>query len=74
MLALVEAIRASGAPAVLYDSPAEQKTAEAIAAETGVKVLRLHAIHNITKAEYDAGEDYLSLMKKNIEVLGEALG
>ena len=74
MLALVEAIKASGAPAVLYDSLSEQKTAEAIAAECGVKVLRLHAIHNITKAEYDAGEDYLSLMKQNIEVLKEALG
>lgn len=74
MLTLVEAIKASGAPAVLYDSLSEQKTAEAIAAECGVKVLRLHAIHNITKAEYDAGEDYLSLTKKNIEVLREALG
>lgn len=74
MLALVEAIKTSGAPAVLYDSLSEQKTAEAIAAECGVKVLRLHAIHNITKAEYDAGEDYLSLTKKNIEVLREALG
>ena len=74
MLAIVEAIKASGAPAVLYDSLSEQKTAEAIAAECGVRVLRLHAIHNITKAEYDAGEDYLSLTKKNIEVLREALG
>ena len=47
--------------------------AAAIAAETGTEVLRLHAIHNITKGEYDAGEDYLSLMAKNIEVLKEVL-
>ena len=45
MLALVGAVRESGAPAVLYDSLSEKKTAEAIAAETGVKVLRLHAVH-----------------------------
>lgn len=73
MLSLVNAVRETGAPAVLYDSPSEEKTAAAIAAETGTKVLRLHAIHNITKGEYDAGEDYLSLMAKNIEVLKEVL-
>lgn len=73
MLALVNAVRETGTPAVLYDSPSEEKTAAAIAAETGAKVLRLHAIHNITKGEYDAGEDYLSLMAKNIEVLKEVL-
>lgn len=73
MLALVESVRAVGAPAVLYDSPSEEKTARAIAAETGVAVLRLHAIHNITKAEFDAGEDYLSLTEKNIAVLKEVL-
>ena len=73
MLSLVNAVRETGAPAVLYDSPSEEKTAAAIAAETGTRVLRLHAIHNITKDEYDAGEDYLSLMAKNIEVLKEVL-
>lgn len=73
MLSLVNAVRETGAPAVLYDSPSEEKTAAAIAAETGTKVLRLHAIHNITKGEYDAGADYLSLMAKNIEVLKEVL-
>lgn len=73
MLAVVDAVRATGAPAVLYDSPAEEKTAAAIAAETGTRVLRLHAIHNIAKAEFDAGEDYLSLMRQNIEVLKEVL-
>ena len=70
---VLKRVRESGVPAVLYDSPSEEKTAAAIAAETGTEVLRLHAIHNITKGEYDAGEDYLSLMAKNIEVLKEVL-
>lgn len=73
MLALVKAIGTDGARVVLYDSLAERKTAEAVAAETGAKVLHLHAIHNISKDEYDSGENFLSLMKKNIEVLKEAL-
>lgn len=72
--AVVNAVRTSGASYVLYDSPSEQKTAQTIAAETGTEVLRLHAIHNITKQEFDAGEDYCSLMRQNIEVLRKALG
>ncbi len=74
LAAVVSAMRESGARYVLYDSPSEQKTAETIAAETGAEVLRLHAIHNITKEEFDAGEDYCSLMRQNIEVLRKALG
>lgn len=70
---MVDEIKASGAKYVVYDSPSEKKIAESIAAESGAEVLHLHAIHNITKAEFDAGEDYISLMEKNIETLGKAL-
>ena len=72
--AVVGAVKASGAPYVLYDSPSEQKTAQTIASETDTELLRLHAIHNITKQEFDAGEDFCSLMRQNIEVLRKALG
>ncbi len=72
--AVANAVKESGARYVLYDSPSEEKTAKAIASETGAELLRLHAIHNITKKEFDAGEDYCSLMRKNIEVLRKALG
>lgn len=65
----VEKIKASGARYVFYDAPSEKKIAESIAAECGAEVLHLHAVHNITKDEFDAGENYLSLMQKNIETL-----
>lgn len=71
---IVDAMRESGARYVLYDNLSEQKTARTIAAETGAEVLRLHAIHNITKAEFDAGENYFSLMLQNRETLRKALG
>ena len=71
--AMVDKIKASGAKYVFYDSASEKKIAESIAAECGVSVLHLHAVHNITKAEFDAGETYLSLMGKNIETLQGAL-
>ncbi len=70
---MVKEIKESGVRYVLYDSPSEKKIAESIAAECSIEVLHLHAVHNITKAEFDAGEDYVSLMTKNIETLRKAL-
>ena len=72
--AVVGGMRASGARYLFYDGPAEEKTARVIAAETGAELLRLHAIHNISKKEFAVGENYLSLMRQNIEALGKALG
>lgn len=73
IISLSDEIKATGAKYVLYDSPSEKKIADAVAAECGVEVLHLHAIHNITKAEFESGETYISLMRKNIETLGKAL-
>lgn len=70
---VVEAAKASGAKYILYDTEAEKKTAQIIANECGADLLRLHAVHNISRAEFDAGEDYISLMQKNSEILGKAL-
>lgn len=74
MTALIEEISAASAPAVLYDSPSEEKAAAKIAGETGAALLRLHAIHNISKEELERGEDYLSLTAQNLEILGKAIG
>lgn len=66
-------IKASGAKYILYDSPSEEKIADSIAAECGITVLHLHAIHNISKAEFESGENYLSLMQSNLETLRKAI-
>ncbi len=70
---MIDEIKASGAKYVIYDTASEKKIADAIAKECGAEVLHLHAIHNISKAEFDAGEDYLTLMHKNVETLRKAL-
>ncbi|MBQ8837666.1 MAG: zinc ABC transporter substrate-binding protein [Clostridia bacterium] len=70
---MVEKIKASGAKYVLYDSASELKIAESVAAECGAEVLHIHAVHNITKVEFDAGETYISLMEQNVETLRKAL-
>ena len=40
---------------------------------TRVRVLQLHSCHNVTRDEMASGETCLSLMKKNLEALREAL-
>jgi len=47
--------------------------ADAISAETGAKKLLLHACHNVSKQDLDAGLGYLDFMRKNVENLREAL-
>ena len=73
IIKISDEIKSSGAAYVFYDSPSEKKIADALAAECGIEVLHLHAIHNITKEEFDSGETYISLMTKNIEALRKAL-
>ena len=41
--------------------------------QTRVSVLQLHSCHNVTRDEMASGETCLSLMKKNLEALREAL-
>ena len=70
---VVSEAKEAGAKHVIYDTEAEKKTAEIIADESGANLIRLHAIHNISKAEFDSGEDYVSLSLENALALGKAL-
>lgn len=49
------------------------KIAEAIRKETGAKVLKFNAAHNISQKDFDAGVTYADIMNDNIKVLKEAL-
>ena len=70
---MIKQIKENGAKYVLYDTLSEKRIAETVASESGAELLHIHAIHNITKAEFDAGENYVTLMIKNIETLRKAL-
>ncbi len=60
-------------PVVFTIEMANGKMADAICEDTGAKKLMLHSCHNLTKDESEADEDYLSIMKSNLEKLKEAL-
>ena len=52
---------------------ASSQAAQALASETGVKILELNPIGGLTEQEIAAGADYISLMKNNLEQLKVAL-
>ncbi len=60
-------------PVVFTIEMANGKMADAICEDTGAKKLVLHSCHNLTKDELEAGEDYISIMNKNLKNLEEAL-
>lgn len=49
------------------------KLASTLAADLGVQTLPLHPLEGLTEAELVAGENYISLMEKNLENLRKAL-
>lgn len=58
---------------VLFEQNISPKVATIVQDEIGADVLRIHNLETITEDENDAGEDYFSLMDKNIETLEQAL-
>ena len=73
VVTLIERIKAEGIPVVFHAELSNENMARAIGRATGAKVLRLHACHNISRADFEAGRTYLDLMGENLEALREAL-
>lgn len=63
-------------PAVLAIDGSDQKLARTIAGNTRTgdqKVLMLDSMQSVSEREIEAGENYFSIMERNLEVLREAL-
>jgi len=73
MAELIELIKSRGIKYIFMETLASPKLAETLARETGAEVLVLNPIGGLTQKEMDAGEDYFSLMEKNLESLKKAL-
>jgi zinc transport system substrate-binding protein len=70
---LINKIRNEKLPVVFHIELSNERMANAISAETGAKKLLLHACHNISKKDFEAGLGYLDLMRANVENLRQAL-
>jgi zinc transport system substrate-binding protein len=70
---LVDKVRDEKIPVVFHIELSNEKIADTICEETGAKKLLLHAVHNISKRDFDRGENYYDLMSQNVQNLKEAL-
>ena len=71
--AIADRMRELGIKHVLFEPILSSKLAEAVAAETGATLLPLHPLESLTPAEVSAGDDYFSVMARNLQSLKTAL-
>jgi len=70
---LIQKVREDEVPVILKTELSAGVVAEAIARETGAKVMEFHSAHNISREDFEAGVTYVDLMRRNLAVLREAL-
>jgi len=70
---LIDTVKAQNLPYIYKVELTNGNTATAIAEQTGAEVLTLNSCENITKDEFDSGETYADLFRKNIDVLKKGL-
>lgn len=73
MAHLIEEIKNENITTVFYTEMSDTRVADALCEETGAKKALFHSCHNVTKDEFERGETYISLMKKNVEALKDGV-
>ena len=71
---LRDLVEREGVTTIFAEELVSPKVAETLASEAGVQVAVLNPIESLTDAQEKAGEDYLSLMRENLDTLRRALG
>ena len=70
---LIDHVKTEKIPVVFYIEMSNQQMANTVAEATGAKTMLFHTCHNVTKAEFESGATYLSLMQNNLLALKAAL-
>lgn len=73
MAFLINKVKQEDIPVVLKMELSNANISEAIAEATGAEVRTFYSCHNLTAEQFESGETYLSMMKKNVKTLKEAL-
>lgn len=58
---------------IYFETSASSKVAKTLARETNVELAVLNPLESITQKEQDKGEDYISVMKANLEALKKSI-
>lgn len=70
---LIDKIKTDKLGVVLKIELSDGKLAETIAKETGAKVMELHSAHNVSQTDFENGVTYVDIMRRNVDILKEAL-
>jgi zinc transport system substrate-binding protein len=73
MAAIIDLVNQYQIPYILYEDEADTDVADAIAAETGALTGVLRPGESLNEAQIAAGDDFLSVMRQNLEWLEKAL-
>jgi len=50
------------------------RIAEAVSESTGAAIERLWSLRTVSRADFDAGETYITMMERNLRALEKGLG
>lgn len=73
MADIITFIKNNNVRAIFYEEFSSSKLVDSIAKEAGIKILTLNPIESLSEEDIDAGEDYFSIMKKNLISLSDGL-
>jgi zinc transport system substrate-binding protein len=71
---VIRVVRRTGATTIFFETLVSPRLAETVAREVGARTAVLNPIEGLTPAQQQAGANYLSLMRRNLAALREALG
>lgn len=70
---LIDKVADEGVPVVYTVDLDSQKIAEVVAESTGAEIERLWSLQTISRAAFDAGETYVTMMERNLKALERGL-
>lgn len=73
MADIITFIKNNNVQAIFYEEFSSSKLVDSIAKETGIKILTLNPIESLSEEDIEAGEDYFSIMGKNLISLSDGL-
>ena len=71
---IADVVRREGATTIFTESLAPPNVAEALARETGARVAVLDPVEGLTQEQIASGDDYVTVMERNLDTLRAALG
>jgi len=73
LLGIADFVKESGARTIFFEELVSDRLAKTLAAEAGVGTDVLNPVEGLTPAEQQAGDDYFSIMERNLQKLEKAL-